>query len=74
MLRSRFSLECVDENEVETIMFGSTCRYVVLSGGTFSYIIGLFAFFSKVFYPKMIELWFPVELYSLDNWTEIPVT
>jgi hypothetical protein len=32
----------IDYNEVETIMFGSTCKNIILTGGSFSYIIGLF--------------------------------
>ena len=38
-------------SEIQTINYASTCKYVVLSHGSFSAIIGYFAFFSEVYYP-----------------------
>lgn len=70
-LIKKYNLKIIDYNEVETIMFGSTCKYVILTGGSFSYIIGLFAFFSKVFYLKGSDTWYPSELFFIDDWTEI---
>ena len=29
------------------ILFGSTCKYVILSSGSFSFMIGLFSYFTK---------------------------
>jgi hypothetical protein len=41
------------ENKIDTILFGSTCKYVIISSGSFSFMIGLFSFFSeKIFYHK----------------------
>jgi hypothetical protein len=37
--------------EIQTIQYATTCRYVVLSHGSFSAIIGYLAFFSEVYYP-----------------------
>jgi len=31
--------ELLIEDEIKTIQFGSTCKYLILSGGTFSCII-----------------------------------
>ena len=70
-LITKYNLKVIDYNEVETIMFGSTCKYIVLSGGSFSYIIGLFGFFSKVFYTKGGNKWYPDELYMIDDWLEV---
>ena len=39
-------------NLVEIFKFGSTCKYVVLSYGTFSALIGYISFFSTVYYKK----------------------
>jgi hypothetical protein len=41
----------VSKNEIETIQFGSTCKNVILSQGSFSAVIGMIAFFSTVYYP-----------------------
>ena len=72
-LINKYNLKIIDYNEVETIMFGSTCKYLVVTGGSFSYIIGLFGFFSKVFYLKGMNNWYPAELYFIDDWTEISI-
>lgn len=72
-LIAKYNLKIIDYNEVETIMFGSTCKNVVLTGGTFSYIIGLFGFFSKVYYLKGFNNWYPSELFFIDDWTEISI-
>jgi hypothetical protein len=72
-LIQKYNLTPITYNEVETIMFGSTCKYIVLTGGTFSYIIGLFGFFSKVFYLKQISSWFPEELFFIDDWTQVSI-
>jgi|UniRef100_A0A6C0DUL3 hypothetical protein len=70
-LIQKYNLKIIDYNEVETIMFGSTCKNIVLTGGTFSYIIGLFGFLSKVYYLKGMGNWYPSELFYIDDWTEI---
>jgi len=46
-------------DDIETIQFASTCKYIILSHGTYSYFIGVLGFFSEVFYPdyKRVPLW-----------------
>jgi hypothetical protein len=73
MLIDKYRLIPIDYDEVETIMFGSTCRNIILTGGSFSYIIGLFGFTSKVYYLKGMDNWYPSELFFIDNWTEISI-
>jgi hypothetical protein len=72
-LIKKYNLKLIDYNEVETIMFGSTCRHIVLTGGSFSYIIGLFGFFSNIYYLKGFNNWYPPELFFIDDWTEISI-
>lgn len=46
------------KSELETVMFASTCKYLVLSQGTFSWLMGFLAFFSeKIFFPKIVRGW-----------------
>ena len=40
-----------DIDIVPTFQFGSTCKYVILSHGTFSSMIGQLAFDSEIYYP-----------------------
>ena len=52
-LIKKYNLHIVDENEINTIMFASTCNNILLSGGTFSWLIGFLAYYSKnIYYPK----------------------
>lgn len=69
-LIKKYSLVVVAADEVQTIMFGSTCKYVVLSSGTFSWLIGLFAFFSQVYYPKIAYPWHG-DIFVFDDWKEV---
>ena len=59
----KYNLNIVNYNEVKTIMFGSTCNNIILSGGTFSWLIGFFAFYSEVIYSEAIY----VIIYSFKN-------
>jgi hypothetical protein len=73
-LIQEFKLIAICKNEQETIMFGSTCKYVILSGGTFSWMIGLLSFFSeKVYYPDMHNVWYGTKIFHFDNWRGIVI-
>jgi len=54
-LIAEYHLQVVTGDEVNTIMFGSTCKTIVLSAGTFSWFIGMLGFYSDVFYPDYAE-------------------
>ena len=63
--------DTINSSEVETIMFGSTCNNIILSGGTFSWLIGFLAVKSeKIFYPEIKEKWFG-DIFSFTNWNRI---
>ena len=52
-LISKYNLNVINYDEVKTIMFATTCNNLILSGGTFSWLIGFLAFYSKfICYPK----------------------
>ena len=63
----------IDYNEVETIQFGSTCKNIILSHGSFSAIIGILSFYSNVYYPKIEKdkIWYGVDMFSIKGWTEL---
>jgi hypothetical protein len=62
----------IDYNEVNTIHFGSTCKYVVLSHGSFSATIGYLSFFSNVYYSEYEKnkIWYG-DMFSIDGWNKI---
>tara|TARA_A100001015_G_scaffold269402_1_gene321064 strand:- start:115 stop:966 length:852 start_codon:yes stop_codon:yes gene_type:complete len=69
---------------IDIIKFGSTCKYVILSYGTFSAMIGYFSFYSQVYYKKFSKThawdWskpdecdmFRDHSTKLGKWIEIP--
>jgi hypothetical protein len=70
------SATVIDYDEVNTIQFGSTCKHVLLSHGSFSAVIGYLSFFSTILYPEYnhpgyIDLsnniWYG-DMFSIDNW------
>ena len=55
----KYNLNIINYDEINTIMFGSTCNNIILSGGTFSWLIGFFAFYSEyIYYPLYEKPWF----------------
>lgn len=66
-----YDLNIVDENEVDTILFASTCNNIVLSGGTFSWMIGFFAYDSSyIYYPLIKDPWYG-RIFEPMNWKVI---
>lgn len=63
----------IDYDEINTIMFGSTCKHIILSHGSFSAIIGYLSFFSNIYYPKYSRanvMWFG-DVSNIRNWIEV---
>lgn len=61
--------ELILYDEIETIQFGSTCKYIILSHGTYSYFIGVLGFFSEIIYPdyKRAPIWYG-DVFSNLGW------
>jgi hypothetical protein len=70
-LITKFNLYVIDLNDIETIMFGSTCNNIVLGGGSFSWLIGFLAFNSTfIYYPdnnKFETKWFG-NIFQFSDW------
>lgn len=50
-LIEKYNLNKIEYDEIDTILFGSTCDQIILSAGSFSFMIGLFGFYSsKIYY------------------------
>ena len=63
----------VDAGPVETLQWASTCRSLVLSAGTFSWLMGALAFHAEhVYHPNTSTLpaWHG-DIYVFDDWTRI---
>jgi hypothetical protein len=64
--------QLINYDEVETIQFGSTNKYIVLSHGTFSATTGYLSFFSDIYYPQynINKLWYG-DIFTIEGWNEI---
>mgnify|MGYP001409955471 CR=1 FL=1 len=52
------------KDQIETIQFGSTCKNVLLSHGTYSAFIGYLSYYSSVYYSESKENgWSPMEIF-----------
>jgi hypothetical protein len=56
-LMQKYNLSPVEYDVVETIQFASTCRHLVLSLGTFSWLIGFLSFSDDIRYPIDKKPW-----------------
>lgn len=66
----KFNLKTIETSEEDTVAFASTCKYLVLSSGTFSWMIGVFGYFSKIYYPKIYKVWHG-DIFVFPEWNEI---
>jgi hypothetical protein len=62
----------LDFDEIRTFQFGSTHKYIILSHGSFSAVLGYLSFFSKVYYPEYEEnkIWYG-DMFSIKNWEKV---
>jgi hypothetical protein len=65
-LINKYNLIKIELNEIQTIMYGSTCKYIVLSGGTFSWLIGFLGIYSEIYVPS-ITRWHG-DIFVLPEW------
>jgi len=61
----------INYDEIKTIQFGSTCKNVILSHGSFSAVIGFLSFFSNVYYPNKKITWCPLEMFENKSWNAV---
>ena len=68
------SAKLIECNEITTFQFGSTCKHIVLSHGSFSATIGYLSFFSNVYYPEYEygKIWYG-DMFSINNWVKLYV-
>lgn len=71
-LITNFNAIPIEYDEVDTIHFGSTCKHVILSHGSFSAVIGYLSFYSDVYYPEFQthKLWCG-DMFSIPGWNKI---
>ena len=70
MLIDKYNMKVIDEDIIRTYQFASTCKYIVISNGSFSWMIGSLGFFSTVFYPLIDNVsthWHP-DFYVDKSW------
>jgi hypothetical protein len=63
----------LDYNEIDTIQFGSTCKNVILTDGSFSCVIGYLSYYSTIYYPEPdpSKEWCPNIFSSISEWNKV---
>jgi hypothetical protein len=71
LLQTYIGSNIINLDEIETLQFGSTCKYVVLSHGSFSAVIGYLSFFSDVYYPdySLAPRNWHGDMFSIPGWS-----
>jgi len=66
------SAQFITQDHIRTIQFASTCKHIVLSGGSYSALIGYLALYSTVYYPEYNpeKMWHG-DMFSIDGWNKI---
>lgn len=74
ILLETFNAKLIDDDEIRTFQFASTCKHVILSHGSFSAIIGYLAYDSTVYYPSYNVgfMWFG-DMFSIPNWIKVDI-
>jgi len=65
-------IKIIEYEPVKTIQFASTCKYLILSHGSFSAIIGYLSFYSDIYYSEYQQnkIWYG-DIFSIDKWNKI---
>ena len=60
------------EDCIDIIMFGSTCKNIILSNGTFSWMIGALGYHSTIYYPdpKLKQSWHG-DIFVFEDWNKV---
>jgi len=59
----------INKDEVDTIMFASTCKHIVLTNGTFGFFMGIFGWFSTIYYPNLnLRPKYHGDIYGFPDW------
>ena len=68
------SSQVINCDEITTFQFGSTCKHIILSHGSFSAVIGYLSFFSDVYYPEyeVNKIWYG-DMFSIDKFIKLSV-
>lgn len=68
-LMVNYNLTPFTGTEVDTILFGGSCKYLVLSKGTFSWWMGILSS-GEVYYPESKKIWHG-DIFIFPEWNKI---
>jgi hypothetical protein len=69
-LSEKYGLTIFNEDEVSTIMLASTCKHLVLSHGTYSWVIGVLGYYSDVYNPDFTAAWHG-DIFNMPGWKKV---
>lgn len=70
-LAETYQLELIKDSPIRTLQLASTCRYQILSQGTFSFIMGILGFHTElVQWPQIKSPWHG-DIFVIPEWKEV---
>ena len=68
-LKNIYNITYIEKGKIENILFGSTCRYIIMSGGSYSFLFGLLSFYSKkVYFNRFHNKIYNKKLDKYERW------
>ena len=69
-LIKKYKLKVYESDEIDTLQFGSTCQSIILSNGTYSWLLGILSIHSNIHYPNITKIWHG-NIFVFPNWHKI---
>lgn len=68
-LKNLYNITYIEKGKIENILFGSTCKYIIMSGGSYSFLFGLLSFYSKkVYFNRFHNKTYNKKLDKYERW------
>jgi hypothetical protein len=70
-LANTYKLQIINDTEIRTLQLASTCRYQILSQGTFSFIMAILGFHTEVVQWPQIKIPWHGNIFVIPEWKEV---
>ena len=68
-LNNLYKIIYIEKGKIENILFGSTCKYIIMSSGSYSFLFGLLSFFSqKVYFNRFHNIIYNKKKGKYEQW------
>jgi hypothetical protein len=69
-LSEKYGLTIFNDDDVGTVMMAATCKHLVLSHGTYSWLMGILGYYSEVYAPAHKSAWHG-DIFNIPGWHKV---